>query len=235
MINMTSLPEGYRALVIGASGGIGAACLAALQSDPRCADAIGLSRSADGADVTSDAAMARAAQAVAARLDGGALHLIVHAAGALIIDGSQPEKALSRVTPEGMAAQFSLNAIGPAMTFKHFAPLMPRRGRALIGVLTARVGSIADNRLGGWLSYRTAKAAANQVIRTAAVELSRTRPDAVALALHPGTVRTGLTSGYQDGRAVIEPEESARRMLGILDGATETGRFIAHDGEEVMW
>jgi NAD(P)-dependent dehydrogenase (short-subunit alcohol dehydrogenase family) len=112
---------------------------------------------------------------------------------------------------------------------------MPRRGRALIGVLTARVGSIADNRLGGWLSYRTAKAAANQVIRTAAVELSRTRPDAVALALHPGTVRTGLTSGYQDGRAVIEPEESARRMLGILDGATETGRFIAHDGEEVMW
>jgi NAD(P)-dependent dehydrogenase (short-subunit alcohol dehydrogenase family) len=231
MKQMNSLPQGYRALVLGASGGIGTAILAALAADPRCGAAIGLSRSGDGVDVTSDSGMAQAA----ARLAEAPLHLIVHAAGALVIDGRGPEKALSRVTPDAMAAQFALNAIGPAMMFKHFAPLAPRRGRALIGVLTARVGSIEDNRLGGWLSYRAAKAAANQVIRTAAVELARTRPDAVALALHPGTVRTALTADYQDGRAVISPDESARRLLAILDGAQDSGRFFAHDGGEVPW
>jgi NAD(P)-dependent dehydrogenase (short-subunit alcohol dehydrogenase family) len=228
---MNSLPDGYRALVLGASGGIGGAMLAALAADPRCAAAIGLSRRGDGVDVTSDTAMGDAA----GRLAGAPLHLIVHAAGALVIGGRGPEKALARVTPEAMAAQFALNAIGPAMTFKHFAPLAPRRGRALIGVLTARVGSISDNRLGGWLSYRAAKAAANQVIRTAAIELGRTRPDTVALALHPGTVRTALTTGYQDGRTVLSPEESARRLLTILDGAQDSGRFFAHDGGEVPW
>ncbi|MGG7568287.1 SDR family NAD(P)-dependent oxidoreductase [Rhodovulum sp. DZ06] len=231
---MSSLPGGYRALVLGASGGIGGAILAALRADPRCGDAVGLSRSADGLDVTSDAAMARAAADAAERL-GGPLHLLVCATGILAPPGKGPEKALSRVTPAAMAEVFAANAIGPAMVFKHFAPLLPKRDRGLVGVLTARVGSIGDNRMGGWTSYRAAKAAANQVVRTAAVELSRTRPRTVALALHPGTVRTPFTEGYQEGRDTLSPDESAARLLRILDGAQQTGRFVAHDGGEVPW
>lgn len=232
---MTSLPRGYRALVIGASGGIGGAFLSALTADPGCGGAVGLSRSGDGIDVTSDADMAAAAARLRDLLAGAPLDLIICATGALQIDGHAPEKALARVTPAAMAAQFALNAIGPAMVFKHFAPLLPRRGRGLIGVLTARVGSIGDNGLGGWLSYRAAKAAANQVIRTAAVELSRTRPGTVALALHPGTVATGLTADYREGRTILTPRDSAARLLAILDAAQDTGRFYAHDGAEVPW
>ena len=142
-------------------------------------------------------AHACAAAGLKDRLDGAPLHLILCATGALQIGGHAPEKALARVQPAAMVAQFALNAIGPAMVFKHMAPLLPRRDRGLIGVLSARVGSIGDNRLGGWLSYRAAKAAANQVIRTSAIELGRTRPGAVALALHPGTVATDLTRAHR--------------------------------------
>lgn len=227
---MTSLPQGYRALVIGASGGIGGALLSALRADPRCGAAMGLSRSGDGLDAADDAAM----EAAAAGIDGP-LHLILCATGILAPPGGAPEKALRAVTPETMAAVFAADAIAPAMVFKHFAPKLPRRERGLVGVLTARVGSIGDNRLGGWLSYRAAKAAANQVVRTAAVELRRTRPQAVALALHPGTVRTAFTDGYQQGRETLAPEDSAARLLRLLDGAAETGRFLAHDGGAVPW
>jgi NAD(P)-dependent dehydrogenase (short-subunit alcohol dehydrogenase family) len=235
MTNMKSLPRGYRALVLGVSGGIGGAFASALSADPGCALALGLSRSGDGVDVTSDTSMATAARQVSQQLAGAPLDLIICATGALQIDGRGPEKALARVTPEVMAAQFALNAIGPAMVFKHFAPLLPRRDRGLVGVLTARVGSISDNRLGGWLSYRAAKAAANQVIRTAAIELSRTRPGAVALALHPGTVATGLTADYRADRVILTPQDSVARLLAILDAAQDTGRFFAHDGAEVAW
>lgn len=230
MMHMTSLPPGYRALVIGASGGIGSAALDALRADPRCGEALGLSRADDGFDLTDEASVA----AHAGRIEAP-VHLIFHAAGALQIGGDPPEKALSRLKPEAMAAQFALNAIGPALVFKHFAALLPKRERGLIGVLTARIGSIEDNRLGGWISYRAAKAAANQVIRTAAIELARTRPQARVLALHPGTVRTALTEGRREGRETLSAEESAARLLGILDHAQDSGRFYAHDGAEIPW
>lgn len=235
MMRMNSLPHGYRALVIGASGGIGAAFLDALRADPGCGAAIGLSRSADGLDLTDEAAVARHAQAVQARLAGAPLDLLLCATGALVLEGRRPEKSLRDIDPAAMAAQFALNAVGPALALKHFSPLLPRRGRALAGVLTARVGSIGDNRLGGWTGYRAAKAAANQVVRCAAIELKRTRPGAVLLALHPGTVRTALSAEWQDGRPTISAQESAARLLGILDAAQESGRFFAHDGGEVPW
>src|SRR5690606_4451605 len=123
----------------------------------------------------------------------GSYDLIFVTTGALQIADATPEKSLRSLDPQAMAAQFALNCIGPALVLKHALRLLPRDRRAVFAVLSARVGSIRDNRLGGWYSYRAAKAALNQVIRTGAVELARSHPRAVLLALHPGTVQSDLT------------------------------------------
>lgn len=229
---MKSLPQDHRALVLGASGGLGSAVLARLAADPRCGEAVGLSRSADGLDVTDEASLARAAAGLAGEFD-----LIFIATGALEIDGRGPEKAFRQLTPEGLAAQFALNAAGPALALKHFGAFLPKRRRALIGVLSARVGSIGDNGLGGWMSYRASKAALNQLVKCAAIELARTHRHAAIAALHPGTVRTTLTEGRRGGYDTLSPEESAERLLAILDGLDprESGAFRDWKNEEVPW
>ena len=163
---LPSLANGYRALVFGASGGIGGAIVSLLERDRRCADVIGLSRR-DGFDVEDEASIAVAA----VRLGEQEFDLLFDATGALEIDGYGPEKSLRAIDPDAMARQFAVNAIGPALILKHFVPLLPRGRRALFATLSARVGSIGDNRLGGWISYRAAKSALNQIVRTAAVEV----------------------------------------------------------------
>ena len=229
---MDSLPEGYRALVLGASGGLGAAFLAHLHADPRCAEAIGLSRRDDGLDLTHEPSVARHA----ARLRGP-VHLLLIATGALEIDGHGPEKAFRQLDSAAMAAQFALNAAGPALALKHFGALLPRRERSLTAALSARVGSIGDNRLGGWMSYRASKAALNQILRCAAIELARTHRQAVIAALHPGTVRTPLTEGRRPESGTLAPEDSAGRLLAILDGLSpqDSGAFLDWKGEPVPW
>ena len=136
-----------------------------------------------------------------------------------------------------MRRQFEVNAIGPAMVLKHALRLVPRDGRAVVGVLSARVGSIGDNALGGWYSYRTAKAAVNQVVRTAAIELRRTRPEAILVALHPGTVATGFTAAYADRYPTAAPAQAAADLLSVLDGLSpaDTGSFFDWRGERVPW
>ncbi|MEO0681611.1 MAG: SDR family oxidoreductase [Pseudomonadota bacterium] len=229
---MQSLHDGYRALVLAASGGLGAAFLARLRADPRCAEATGLSRSADGMDVTDEASLARAAAGV-----GGEIDLLVIATGALEIDGRGPEKAFKQLTAEGLAAQFALNAAGPALALKHFGALLPKGRRSLIGALSARVGSIGDNGLGGWTSYRASKAALNQILRCAAIELRRTHRHACLAALHPGTVRTKLTEGRRGAYDTLSADESAERLLAILDGLApaESGAFRDWKNQEVPW
>ncbi|MEM9724493.1 MAG: SDR family NAD(P)-dependent oxidoreductase, partial [Pseudomonadota bacterium] len=181
---MASLPEGYRAVVLGATGAIGGAIAGALATDPRLGALRRLGRAArdpalriDLADEPSIAAAATAAKAALGQVD-----LLFIATGGLRIEAAgggvhEPEKALSKLEPQALAAQFALNAAGPALAIKHFSKIMPRRRRALIGVLSARVGSIEDNRLGGWHGYRAAKSALNQLLRTAAIELKRTHPE----------------------------------------------------------
>lgn len=219
-----------RALVIGASGGIGGAVAAALQA--RGWDVVGLSRSADGLDVTQEASVARVLGALE-----GSFDLVFVATGGLEVGGVRPEKSVKALDGAAMAAQFALNAIGPALVIKHVWRLIPRDRAATVAVLSARVGSIGDNRLGGWHGYRAAKAALNQIVRTCAVELARTHPMAALVALHPGTVATPLTAAYAGGHPTVTPAVAAGNLLAVLDGVgpAQSGLFFDWKGERVEW
>lgn len=219
-----------RAVIIGSSGGIGAALVAALEA--RGAAVTGLSRRDHGLDLTDEDSIAR----VLAPLEPG-VDLIFIATGGLEIDGARPEKALRALDPAAMAAQFALNAIGPALVLKHTLRLVPKDRPVKIAALSARVGSIGDNRLGGWHGYRAAKAALNQIIRTASVELARSHPQATVVALHPGTVATPLTAAYAGGHPTVTPAVAAENLLAVLDGLTpaETGGFFDWQGKVIPW
>jgi NAD(P)-dependent dehydrogenase (short-subunit alcohol dehydrogenase family) len=217
-----------RALIIGATGGIGAALADALAG--RGVAVTGLSR-ADGLDVTDEASVKTALDSLSGDYD-----LILVATGALAPPGMGPEKTLRALDPGQIAAQFALNATGPLLVLKHSLRLLPRQGRSTFAALSARVGSIGDNRLGGWYSYRASKAALNQLLRTASVEVVRTHPQAVVAALHPGTVATSFTAGFP-GRDKLPATEAADRLLRILDGLTpaDTGCFRDWQGAVVPW
>lgn len=219
-----------KALIIGASGGIGAALVADLRA--RGMAVTGLSRRDDGLDVTDEDSVARALGALEPGFD-----LILVATGALVIDGAEPEKTIRRVTARAMADQFALNCIGPSLVLKHSLRLMPRDRRAVFAALSARVGSIGDNALGGWYSYRTAKAALNQMIHTGAIELARSHRHAVCVALHPGTVATRFTADYAATHDRVAPDQAAANLLGVLEGLTpaDTGGFFDWQGKRVVW
>ncbi|MBB2907025.1 SDR family NAD(P)-dependent oxidoreductase [Agrobacterium sp. CMT1] len=230
-----SLANGYRAIVIGASGGIGGALLSLLQTDPRCALALPLSRSGGDLDITDEASVAGAVSRLSDQR--GSFDLVFNATGALTIDGVGPEKTIKAIDPSQMAKQFAVNSIGPALLLKHFAPLLKREERCVFASLSARVGSIGDNRLGGWISYRASKAAQNQIIRTAAIEIARTHPQSIVVALHPGTVDTDLSQAFSKGRERFSPKHAAASLLATIDGLTpaQTGQFFAYDGRRIEW
>ena len=231
---MLSLPEGYRALVIGASGAIGNALLQQLQSDPRCASVSGVSRqSTPGLDLLDESSIAACAQALAGQ---GPFHLVVDATGALTVNGRGPEKRLDELDATHLLASLQLNAVGPGLLLKHFAPLLASGERLIWGKLSARVGSIEDNRKGGWYGYRAAKAALNMLLQTAAIEIARRRPLAVVVALQPGTVQSALSRPFV-GDDALHPEEAAQRLLVALDGLQPTGRaqFVDHQGQSIPW
>lgn len=232
-MTMDSLPEGFRALVIGASGGIGSAFVDALRADPRCGGVDALHRrSIPPIDFADEDSIAAAAQAFADRR----FHLVINAAGVLHRDGFMPEKKLADVNQAQLAATFQANTFGPALLIRHFAPRLDRQ-RGVMAMLSAKVGSIGDNRLGGWLSYRASKAALNMVVKTAAIELARTAPNAVLVALHPGTVDTALSAPFRGAQIGRSPALAAAQMLAVLDGLTpaDSGAFVAYDGERLPW
>ncbi|MEM6847681.1 MAG: SDR family NAD(P)-dependent oxidoreductase [Pseudomonadota bacterium] len=218
------------ALVVGSSGGIGSALAAELQR--RGVAVTGLSRSEHGLDVTDEATVARLLGNLA-----GAFDCVFVASGALKVGGDEPEKTIKALDPAAMARQFAVNAIGPATVLKHAIPLLPRNTPAHVAVLTARVGSIGDNGLGGWYSYRAAKAAANQIVHTAAVELGRTHKQAVCVAMHPGTVATSFTRDYLGRHPAVAPEEAAGNLLDVLSSLdpSHSGRFFDYAGKPVPW
>jgi NAD(P)-dependent dehydrogenase (short-subunit alcohol dehydrogenase family) len=233
---MDSLEDGYNAVVIGASGGIGSAFVDHLRGDPRCARVIGLHRRSDPPiDITDETSVAAAATWL--RDTAPTVHLILDATGALSLDGRRPEKRLAELDPQIMARQFAVNATGPALLLKHLSPLLPRRQRGIFATLSARVGSIEDNRHGGWISYRASKAALNQIVRTAAIELRWRQPHAVCVALQPGTVDTRLSAPWYsgDGTDLLTPTESTRRLLAVLDtlGPEASGSLYDHAGTRI--
>lgn len=223
------------AVVLGATGGIGGALVAALEAEGRWRRVIGLSRRSDPAiDITEEASLAAAAAWLAGEAPD--LALVIVATGFLHAGRFQPEKAMRQLDPEHMATSFAINAIGPALAMKHLLPRLRRDGPAAFAALSARVGSIGDNRLGGWWSYRASKAALNQLVRTASVELKRSNPGATIVAIHPGTVDSGLSSPFaKAGLDVQPPAEAARRILEVMAGPLESGGFYDHKGQPVAW
>jgi NAD(P)-dependent dehydrogenase (short-subunit alcohol dehydrogenase family) len=218
-----------RALVIGASGGIGSALAAELAR--RGVDVVGVSRSRDGLDVTDPASVER----VLGALDGPFGTILV-ASGILAPETAAPEKSLDAIDAGHMARTLAVNAIGPALILRHAPRLLPREGRSVVGVLTARVGSIGDNRMGGWYSYRASKAAANQIVHGAAIEIGRKRKQAIVVALHPGTVETPFTSDYP-GHRKVAADAAAANLIDVLSALTpeQSGGFYDYAGKAVPW
>ena len=233
-MQMESFPDGFRALVIGASGGIGAALVEALRSNPRCAAVVALSRSSVPAvDLTDPASIEQAAAEVAGQ---GPFHLIINAAGVLHGADFMPEKRLADLDYEQLLSTFQVNTFGPALLLRHFSGLLDRQ-RGVLAMLSAKVGSIGDNRLGGWYSYRASKAALNMLIKTAAIEVRRSQPNAVLLALHPGTVNSALSQPFRGAEIGRPAAVAAQELLRVIDGLgpEASGGFYAYSGEGLPW
>lgn len=222
------------AVVIGASGGIGSALAAKLAGSTRFQTVHALSRSRTGLDLEDETSIADAALRIRA---GPPPELIIVASGVLH-SGRQPERSFRSLDADHLLRDYRINAVGPAMVAKHFIPLMPKDRRAVFAALSARVGSIGDNRLGGWHSYRASKAALNMLLRNLAIETARTHPQAVVAGLHPGTVDTALSAPFQKGvpeDRLFTPAYSAERLLNVIDGLqpTDSGGVFAWDGQRI--
>ena len=229
----------YHALVIGASGAIGAAFLAYFEQDPLCAHVQAVSRSdaqysgrrfnlCDPESIIEHAASSQAA---------GPYQIVVDATGALHIDGIGPEKSLAGLQHDHLMRTFEINTIGPALVLRHFAPLLAS-GRCIYAKLSARVGSIGDNKKGGWYGYRSAKSAMNMILQTAALELQRKNPQLMVVALQPGTVRSRLSSPFSAAvENLLEPAESVDGMMAALKllEPRSGAHFIDYQGRDIAW
>ena len=240
--------KGKRALVIGSNGGIGSALVHALASSGKFARIYAASRNPLWAyhdiatplsvDILDEKTLSAATVAIAAE---GELHLLMVASGLLHRAGAiTPEKSVTQIDAAAMTEIFAANSIGPALVAKHFLPLLAKRGRAAAVFLSARVGSIEDNRLGGWHSYRASKAALNALVRCFAIELGRRNPEAVVAALHPGTVDTPLSEPFQariPTTALVAADRSAAHILAVIEQLTpaDSGGFFGWDGRPIRF
>ena len=219
--------------MLGASGALGHAFVEALQADVACAEVVGLSRSSQPAFRLED----EASIAAAASTLHGPFHLIIDATGALTIDGQGPEKHLGALNATQLARSFEVNTIGPALLLKHFLPLLATEQRSIYAKLSARVGSISDNRKGGWYGYRAAKAALNMVLQTTAIEAARKRPHIVVAAMQPGTVASSLSAPFVPAKDCLTSEQSVVGLLSALDDLpAQTGaHFVDYQGAAIPW
>jgi NAD(P)-dependent dehydrogenase (short-subunit alcohol dehydrogenase family) len=232
-----------QALVIGASGAIGAAFVRALRERADVTQVYTLARS--GAydalfDLTDEHSITQAASSLREKLGDTRLQLVIDATGALTIEGRGPEKSLAAIDAHTMQRNMQINAIGPLLLLKSLAPLLnpnPTVGRSIYAKLSARVGSISDNRKGGWYGYRASKAALNMLLHTAAIELQRRNPELIVAALQPGTVATPLSAPFAKPEDCLTPDASAQALLAVLMALTPTegAQFVDWRGEKIAW
>ncbi len=242
------------AFVQGGSGGLGSAMTRRLLSDSTIQKVYASSRSPAGSDallelrrqfperlellsldVSNEESIEAAARAVSDA--GHGLDIVFNCSGVLHSEAMQPEKRLSQIDRAALLASFEINAVGPIVVLKHLVGLMPRRERSLIVNLSARVGSIADNRLGGWYGYRASKSALNMLTRCLALELKRTHPGCLCVAMHPGTVDTELSRPFASGARPFTPSRAADQIFDVVRGLSseESGGFFAWDGSAIPW
>lgn len=239
----SSIRRFARAVVVGASGGIGSA-LARLLANQGCevhalsrtASETGPAASFGSIDIAEEDGVAAAANRLK---EFGPFDLVFLATG-LLHDGSvRPEKTVRELSQTSLATYFAINATGPALVAKHFVPLMPKRDRSVFAALSARVGSIGDNRLGGWYGYRASKAALNMLVKTLAIERGRANPQAICVALHPGTVDTRLSLPFQKGvppEQLFRAEDAAAMLLRVLHEVTpeQSGTCLDWAGKPII-
>jgi NAD(P)-dependent dehydrogenase (short-subunit alcohol dehydrogenase family) len=224
------------ALVLG-TGGLGTALAHALSAQHSQVLRLGR-RSSPAMDYADEASMANAAAWTAAQCTHAPLRLLVVATGFLHGEAGQPERSWTQLQAAYLSEVFWVNAIGPALVMKHFLPLLPRQGPCAAVFLSAKVGSIGDNGLGGWYGYRAAKAALNQLVKTASIEQARRNREAAIVALHPGTVATPLSEPFsKNGLNVRPPEVAAAEIAQVLQGLgpQDNGRFVDYQGQTLPW
>jgi NAD(P)-dependent dehydrogenase (short-subunit alcohol dehydrogenase family) len=231
---LKTLPNPFRALIIGSSGTIGSAFIELLQSNPSCSEVVGVHRHSQyPLDYQNPASIESCAKSLSAQ---GSFQLIINTTGVLHSNDWMPEKKLDDVNAEQLIELMKINAIGPALSIRHFSQLLDPKNSIMV-TLSAKVGSIEDNRLGGWYSYRASKAALNMLIKTAAIELARTKPNAVLIAMHPGTVNSRLSKPFRGEQIGRPPNDAVRDMFAVIENLTkeDSGSFVSYSGEKLPW
>jgi NAD(P)-dependent dehydrogenase (short-subunit alcohol dehydrogenase family) len=231
---MQLLPNPFRALVIGSSGTIGTAFMELLQKNPLCSDAVGIHRHSEfPIDYHQLDSIESCADALA---PAAPFQLIINTIGVLHTNDWMPEKKLDDINAEQLTELIKINAIGPALTLRHFSKLLDPQSSIMVN-LSAKVGSIEDNRLGGWYSYRASKAALNMLIKTASIEWARTKPNTVLIAMHPGTVNSKLSKPFRGEQIGRPANDAAVDMLQAIANLKkeDSGSFISYSGEKLPW
>jgi NAD(P)-dependent dehydrogenase (short-subunit alcohol dehydrogenase family) len=219
-----------RALVFGASGGIGQAFSRFLESKLGSENVVKISRSFDGFEISDEEKIFKLSESIE-----GSFNLIINATGVLQTTEEGPEKTINVVKQKSMIDMMTINAIGPALLLKNFSKKLDKTKFSVFVNLSARVGSITDNRLGGWISYRSSKAALNQIIKTSSIEINRRNKNAICVGLHPGTVKTRFTEKFQNTTETISPEESVEMMMKVIESLSvdDNGYCFAYDGKVI--
>jgi NAD(P)-dependent dehydrogenase (short-subunit alcohol dehydrogenase family) len=219
-----------RALVFGASGGIGQAFSRFLEDKLGSENVVNVSRSFDGFEISDEEKILKFSESIE-----GSFNLIINATGVLQTTEEGPEKTINVVKQKSMIDMMTINAIGPALLLKNFSKKLDKTKFSVFVNLSARVGSITDNRLGGWISYRSSKAALNQIIKTSSIEINRRNKNAICVGLHPGTVKTSFTEKFQNTTETISPDESVKMMMNVVENLSvdDNGYCFAYDGKVI--
>ena len=219
-----------RALVFGASGGIGQAFSRFLENKIGSENVVKISRSFDGFEISDEEKILKFSESIE-----GSFNLIINAIGVLQTTEEGPEKTINAVKQKSMIDMMTINAIGPALLLKNFSKKLDKTKFSVFVNLSARVGSVTDNRLGGWISYRSSKAALNQIIKTSSIEINRRNKNAICVGLHPGTVKTRFTEKFQNTTETISPDESVKMMMKVVENLSvdDNGYCFAYDGKVI--